>query len=102
MELHSVLLAPIITEKTEALKRVANGGERHTFRVHRQANKELITQALRYFYQVDAVKVNIINMPGKLKRFRRDKVRQPALKKAIVTLARGQSLELESAVGKNV
>ena len=96
MELHSILISPIVTEKTESVKTSLPESERHVFSVHRKANKESITQALRYFYQVDAVKVNILNMPGKLKRFRRDKVRQPGVKKAIITLARGQSLDLSA------
>ena len=96
MNLYQVLLKPIVTEKTEEIRQSLKGYQRYSFYVHPKANKELVRQAVRYFYKVKAVKVNIMNNAGKYKRFQRQKYRQSAYKKAIVTLSRGQSIELST------
>ncbi len=93
MNMHDVLIAPIVTEKAESLKNSVQGSQRYTFHVHYKANKELIRQALRHFYRVQAIKINVLNMRGKLKRFQRNKYRQARVKKAIVTLARGENID---------
>ena len=93
MDFYKVLHSPIVTEKTENIRESLKGSQRYTFHVHPKANKELVRQAIRYFYKVKAVKINIMKIPGKYKRFQRQKFRQSGLKKAIVTLARGQSIE---------
>lgn len=94
MNLHQVLLKPVVTEKTGEIKQSLKGYQRYSFYVHPKANKELVRQAVRYFYKSKVLKVNIMNNAGKYKRFQRQKYRQSAYKKAIVTLARGQSIEL--------
>jgi large subunit ribosomal protein L23 len=93
MNVHEVIRAPLMTEKTEAIKSAGKGVNRYTVRVHPEANKELIRQALHKIYKVKASKVNIINVPGKLKRFRYDRYKQPSWKKAIITLEAGQELK---------
>ena len=99
MNLYQVLLKPVVTEKTEEIRQSLKGYQRYSFYVHSQANKELVRQALRHFYKVKAVKINIMNNPGKYKRFQRQRYRQSARKKAIVTLARGQSIEFLTKEG---
>lgn len=92
--LHDVIHSPVVTEKTEELKNPRKDVLRYTFRVHPKANKESIRQALHHLFKVDAKKVNIMRVPGKLKRFQQEKSRTPTWKKAIVTLAPGQSIDL--------
>jgi len=93
MNLHDVLISPMMTEKTESLKNPSMNVSRYTLKVRTDSNKELIRQALHKIYRVDAVKINIINVRGKNKRFRQDSFRAPSWKKAIVTLSRGQSVD---------
>lgn len=92
MNLDSVIQRPHITEKSEVLKSIGKT-ERYTLRVHPDANKELVRQALHSIYKVNAVEVKIINVRGKLKRFRQGKIRLPSWKKAVVVLGAGQKIE---------
>ena len=94
MNIHEVIRNPVITEKTESIK-AATGSDvqRYTLKVHTRANKELIRQALYKIYQVNVVKINVMNVPGKKKRFRSSRIKMPAWKKAIVTLATGQQID---------
>ena len=94
MDYTQVIHSPVITEKVELVKKSLSSHERYVFRVHRMANKEIIRQALRYLYKVKVLKINIMNVPSKMKSFRRQASRHPGWKKAIVTLAPGQTLDL--------
>ncbi|MCB1323938.1 MAG: 50S ribosomal protein L23 [Spirochaetales bacterium] len=98
MQLDNVIIAPLVTEKSEDLKAPRKDVARYTFRVHTRANKELIRQALHHLYKVNAVKVNTMIVPGKMRRFRQDRIKLPKWKKAIVTLAPGQTLDLTKPV----
>jgi large subunit ribosomal protein L23 len=92
MNIDSVIQRPHVTEKTETLRQIGKS-ERYTLRVHPDANKELVRQALHRIFKVDAVDVKIINVRGKLKRFRQGKIRLPSWKKAIVVLGSGQKID---------
>ena len=94
MELHDVIVGPMMTEKTEELRNPRKDVNRYTLKVHPKANKELIRQALHKLYKVNATKVNTLVVPGKFRRFRRDRIKLPAWKKAVVTLEPGQELDL--------
>ena len=95
MQLAEVLIKPIITEKAnlqqEKLKRYA-------FRVNRKANKLEIKKAVEDFYGVSVVDVNTLVVPGKNKtRYTKAgflKGVRPAYKKALVTLAEGDTIDL--------
>lgn len=93
MNLHDVIRCPVITEKSEEIKNPRPDVQRYTLKVHPRANKELIRQALYSIYKVRTVKVNISNVTGKMKRFRTGRIQLPAWKKAVVTLAAGQSID---------
>jgi len=93
MNYHEVIRAPMQTEKTESLRVAGKGVNCYTLKVHPDANKELIRQALYSIYKVKATRVNVINVRGKLKRFRYDRYRQPSWKKAIVTLEANQEIK---------
>ncbi|MCB1315938.1 MAG: 50S ribosomal protein L23 [Leptospiraceae bacterium] len=97
MDLQNVIIAPLITEKTEEIKEPRKDQNRYTLKVHTAANKELIRQALYKLYNVNAIKVNTIIVPGKMRRFRQDRIKLPKWKKAIVTLAPGQSIDFGKA-----
>ncbi len=84
----NTLIAPVVTEKT-----VAQTGK-YTFQVHADASKETVATAVKSFYGVDAVKVNIVNLPAKTRTVGRGRLinKRPEFKKAIVTLKSGQTL----------
>ncbi len=91
-ELHpyGVLLRPIITEKTTVL----TGLDKYVFEVDLRANKNQIKEAVQLAFSVRVTEVNTMKMKGKAKRFGRKVTNRPDWKKAIVTLAAGDKIEL--------
>ena len=87
-----VVLAPIVSEKSYGL---LDKGV-YTFQVHPDASKPEIHDAIEAIFNVKVVKVNTLNRKGKRKRNRRTFTfgSRPDTKRAIVTLAEGQSIEL--------
>lgn len=97
MHLYEVLKRPVITEKTTDMQDEAN---QFVFEVDRRANKMLVKQAVEERFEVEVVKVNIINMKAKTRRrgLQARSVRVVPWKKAIVTLAPGDSIQLFEGV----
>jgi large subunit ribosomal protein L23 len=95
----TVILKPIITEKMTQLGEKLN---RYGFRVDRRANKLQITQAIKELYGVDVTSVNTMVFSGKNKsRFTKSGVisgRTSTYKKAIVTLAKGETIDFYSNI----
>jgi len=87
-----VILEPIVSEKSYALLEQ----NVYTFRVHPDASKPEISDAVEKIFEVRVVKVNTLNRQGKRKRNRRSYTfgTRPATKRAFVTLADGDSIEL--------
>jgi large subunit ribosomal protein L23 len=91
MHIYEVIKRPIVTEKSNIL---ADLYGQYSFEVDRRANKRQVKEAVEQIFDVDVQKVRVINMKPKRGRYgRRAVVREPAWKKAIVTLAPGQRLE---------
>lgn len=97
MHWRNVIRRPIVTEKSNFLADVHN---QYTFVVDPRANKLQVKQAVELAWpEVSVEKVRISNMPAKRsRRLRRIAVRKPGWKKAIVTLAPGDSIELFEGV----
>jgi len=97
MKLTDVLVKPVLTEKANGQMEKA---QRYSFVVDRKANKLEVKKAVESFYNVKVVDVNTAVVPGKHKsRFTKAGVIQgmkPAYKKAIVTVAEGDSIDLFS------
>ncbi len=89
-----IILAPVITEK---LARLAEGGNVVVFKVRPDANKVQIREAIQTIFKVKVKSIRTMNHEGKLKRLGRFAGRRPNWKKAIVTLAEGQSIPEFSA-----
>jgi large subunit ribosomal protein L23 len=87
-----VIIAPVVSEKSYALL----DQNVYTFKVHPGASKPEIADAVRQIFDVRVVKVNTLNRPGKRKRNRRTFTygTRPSTKRALVTLAEGDSIEL--------
>ena len=85
-----VLLRPVISEKSYRL--VDDG--KYTFLVAPDANKTQIRQAVEQVFRVKVTGVNTINRPGKRRRTRFGWGRRPDTKRAIVTLASGERIDV--------
>jgi large subunit ribosomal protein L23 len=96
--LYDVLRRPIVTEKTNYMNTELH---QYVFEVTSDTNKNLVKDAVEEIFDVDVVRVNIVNVPAKrTRRFRnrRLKVRRSGYKKAIVTLAPGDTIEIFEGV----
>ena len=91
---YDIILAPWITEKS------TEGSEynQFTFQVARDATKVEIKTGIEALFGVTVTKVNTINMRGKIKRFRGRLGKRAAYKKAIVTIAEGQSIDITTGI----
>ena len=95
MKLSEVLIKPIVTEKSNKL---SDQRRTYAFRVNRKANKLEVKKAIEDFYGVSVIDVNTIVVPGKAKtKFTKAGFisgRKPAYKKAYVTVAEGETIDL--------
>ena len=91
MSLHpnEVLLAPVVSEKSYKLIE----DSKYSFKVHKDAHKTQIRQAVEQLFDVKVVKVNIIKVQAKPKRRGLFKGTRPGWKKAIVQLRDGDTIE---------
>lgn len=92
---HQILIRPLLTEKMTQLKEQQN---KVCFLVSPQANKIEIKRAAEEVLKVKINSVNIINTTGKRKRLGRYEGKRSDLKKAILTLKKGEKLELFEGV----
>ncbi len=97
MHWREIIRRPVITEKSNF---VADLHNQYTFVVDSRANKMQIKQAIELAWpDVTVEKVRVANMPAKrARRWRRIAVRKPGWKKAVVTLADGDSIDLFEGV----
>jgi large subunit ribosomal protein L23 len=92
MSLHpaQVLLAPVVSEKS--YHQIAEN--RYTFKVHQDAHKTQVRQAVEELFDVKVVGVNLIQMPAKPKRRGLTKGTRPGWKKAVVELKAGDKIDI--------
>ena len=90
MEILEVLRRPIITEKNTAL--VAQN--KYTFEVMKKATKPQVKRAVEGAFNVHVEAVNVISVPGKMKKIGRSRGMTRTWKKAVVTLKQGDKIEL--------
>lgn len=89
-----VLLSPHITEKATLLSEQ----NKVVFKIALNASKDEVASAVEAIYNVKVTKVNTIVTKGKTKRFKGIKGRRNDMKKAIVTLAEGQSIDITTGL----
>ncbi len=92
-QLMSVLIAPHVTEKTS---RAMQNHNQYTFRVRRTATKVDIKKAVELMFDVKVSGVQVVNEPGKQRRFGKTIGRTQDWKKAYVSLAEGQAIDYEA------
>ena len=93
-EMYDLIRSPLVTEKTAML------GEqnKYVFEVAPHATKPLVKKVVEAIFKVAVTKVNMLNMPGKEKRFKGTIGRQSDVKKAIVTLAKDNVIDFTGGV----
>jgi len=89
-----VIVAPSITEKATYLSEQ----NKLVFKVNRKAKKDSIKRSIEKIFKVNVVKINTINLKGKTKIVKGKKSRKPGSKKAIITLKKGQSIDLTTGI----
>jgi large subunit ribosomal protein L23 len=91
---YDTILAPVITEKATLLSEQ----NKVVFQVAADASKDEIAAAVEALFKVNVTKVNTLNVKGKTKRFRGREGRRSDVKKAVVTLAEGQSIDITTGL----
>ena len=90
---YNVIIRPVVSERTFDLM----GQNKYTFEVAKDAPKEEIRDAVEKIFNVHVVKVNTVNVKPKNKRVRFVQGKTRTWKKAIVTIAEGESIEIFGA-----
>tara|TARA_B100001540_G_C15571519_1_gene535181 strand:+ start:414 stop:710 length:297 start_codon:yes stop_codon:yes gene_type:complete len=92
--IYDQILSPIVTEKS------TNQSEfnKIVFKVNKKLNKKIIKKNVEKIFKVEVIKVNIVNKKTKVKTSRGRKVKVPGYKKAIVTLKKGQNIDLTTGI----
>ena len=94
LHLYDKILFPLVTEKTTIL----SDQNKIIFRVPEGANKKNLKTNIEKIFKVNVTKINIINKQKRTKFTRGRKVQVPGFKKAIITLKKGQSIDLTTGV----
>ena len=92
--LYDKILFPVVTEKSSNLSEQ----NKVTFKVPRGANKINLKKSVEKIFKVNVIKINIINKKKKTKVTRGKKVSVKGYKKAIITLKKGQNIDLSTGI----
>ena len=88
------IISPNVTEKSTSLSEF----NKVVFKVHKGASKNLIKKNIEKIFKVKVIKVNTINLKGKSKIVKNKMAYKSGYKKAIVTLKKGQSIDLATGI----
>ena len=94
IHLYDKILSPLVTEKSTNLSEQ----NKIVFKVPSKANKKNIKNNIEKIFKVNVTKVNIINKQSRTKLTRGRKVKVSGFKKAIITLIKGQSIDLTTGI----
>tara|TARA_Y100001970_G_scaffold11167_1_gene13028 strand:+ start:875 stop:1168 length:294 start_codon:yes stop_codon:yes gene_type:complete len=94
IHLYDKILTPLVTEKTTNLSEQ----NKIVFKVPRNANKLNLKNNIEKIFKVNVTKINIINKQNRTKLTRGRKVKVSGFKKAIITLKKGQSIDLTTGI----
>ena len=94
IHLYDKILSPLVTEKSTNLSEQ----NKIVFKVPSKANKKNIKNNIEKIFKVNVLKVNIINKQNRTKLTRGRKVKVSGFKKAIITLKKGQSIDLTTGI----
>ena len=88
------IISPNITEKSTSLSEF----NKVVFKVNKDASKNSIKRSVEKIFKVKVIKINTINLKGKTKLVRNKRAYKPGYKKAIVTLKKGQNIDLATGI----
>ena len=94
INLYDSILNPFVTEKSTSQSEM----NKVVFKVHRLLNKKSVKKNIEKIFKVKVVKVNIINKQSRVKKVRGKKIRVQGYKKAIITLKKGQNIDLTTGI----
>jgi len=94
INLYDKILSPFVTEKSTNLSEQ----NKIVFKVPGGANKKNLKKNIEKIFKVNVVKINIINKQNRTKLTRGKKVKVSGFKKAIITLKKGQSIDLTTGI----
>ena len=94
VHLYDKILAPIVTEKSTNLSEQ----NKIVFKVPAKANKKNLKTNIEKIFKVNVTKINIINKESRTKVTRGKKVKVKGFKKAIITLKKGQNIDLTTGI----
>ena len=94
INLYDSILSPLVTEKSTNLSEI----NKVVFKVNSLADKKSIKKSIEKIFKVNVVKINIINKQRRIKIVRGKKVKVQGYKKAIVTLKKGQNIDLTTGI----
>jgi len=96
MKIHYLdkIISPNVTEKSTSLSEF----NKVVFKVNKNANKKSIKKSIEKIFKVNVVKINTVNIRKKVKMVRNKKAYKPGYKKAIITLKKGQSIDLATGI----
>ena len=94
IHLYDKILSPMLTEKTTILSEQ----NKIVFKVPRAANKTNLKKNIEKIFKVNVIKINIVNKQNRTKVTRGKKVNVQGYKKAIITLKKGQSIDLTTGI----
>ena len=92
--LYDTIVSPLITEKSTNL----SAQNKVVFKVADSANKKSIKKRVEKIFKVNVTKINIINKKSRMKSARGRKVKVTGYKKAIITLKKGQNIDLTTGI----
>jgi len=94
LHLYDKIISPLVTEKSTNLSEQ----NKIIFKVNSKANKKNLKLNVEKIFKVNVIKVNIINKKTRIKTTRGKKVRVKGYKKAIITLKKGQNIDLTTGI----
>ena len=94
INLYDTIVSPLITEKSTNLSSL----NKIVFKVIDSANKKNLKKNIEKIFKVNVTKINIINKRNRIKFTRGRKVKVKGYKKAIITLKKGQSIDLTTGI----
>ena len=98
INLYDSILSPVVTEKSTNLSEL----NKVVFKVNSLADKKSIKKSIEKIFKVNVIKINIINKQRRIKIARGKKAKVQGYKKAIITLKKGQNIDLTSGIWNDI
>jgi len=98
INLYDSILSPLVTEKSTNLSEI----NKVVFKVNSSADKKSIKKSIEKIFKVNVIKINIINKQRRIKIARGKKAKVRGYKKAIITLKKGQNIDLTTGIWNDI